>query len=285
MRKNCFPPETLVAGGSEYGWRYYEEDELAEIAIQDLTQKGILNDAPEVNLRSLVIDLSPRSMYEETATEPLRPTVPNFRITDEQLGEGNAKEKFKTNMDAIQLLKELEQDGGQATPEQQEILSKYVGWGGVADAFDADKSAWSEEYTLLKITLTESEYNAARASTLNAHYTTPTVIRAVYSAVENMGFKSGNILEPSCGVGNFFGCLPESMAASKLYGVELDSITGRIAKQLYPKANITVAGFEATDRRDFFDLAVGNGSVLFGLNEKSADSLRVYGRSCHKSAA
>lgn len=156
------------------------------------------------------------------------------------------------NMDAINLLKELEFDGRQATPEQQEVLSRYVGWGGLADAFDETKENWKNEFAELYATLSPEEYAAARASTLNAHYTSPTVIRAIYDAVENMGFQTGNILEPSMGVGNFFGMLPESMASSKLYGVELDSLTGRIAKQLYPKADITVAGFETTDRKPFF---------------------------------
>ena len=186
----------------------------------------------------------------------------NFVITDEHLGEGGPKAKFQANIRAIQLLRELESTGQQATPEQQEVLSRYVGWGGLADAFDPDKESWSKEYAQLKELLTPEEYAAARGSTLNAHYTSPTVIRAIYEAVGRMGFETGNILEPSCGVGNFFGMLPESMAGSKLYGVELDSISGRIARQLYPKADITVAGFETTDRRDFFDLAIGN--VPFG---------------------
>ena len=156
----------------------------------------------------------------------------------------------------------MEFDGRQATPDEQAILSRYVGWGGLADAFDSSKPNWANEYSELKSVLTAEEYESARASTLNAHYTSPTVIKAIYEAVENMGFKTGNILEPSMGVGNFFGLLPENMQSSKLYGVELDSLTGRIAKQLYPKADIKVAGFETTDRRDFFDLAVGN--VPFG---------------------
>lgn len=186
----------------------------------------------------------------------------NFRITDNELGTGGPKAKFRMNMDAIKLLKELEAQGRQASPEEQETLSRYVGWGELADAFDNTKSAWASEFQELSDVLTPEEYAAARASTLNAHYTSPTIIRAIYEAVENMGFQSGNILEPAMGIGNFFGCLPASMSESKLYGVELDGITGRIAKQLYPKANITVAGFETTDRRDFFDLAIGN--VPFG---------------------
>ena len=213
------------------------------------------------------------AMYEEYK-DNLRRNAQNFRITDDDLGVGGAKAKFRMNMDAINLLKELEFDGRQATPEQQEVLSRYVGWGGLADAFDETKENWKNEFAELYATLSPEEYAAARASTLNAHYTSPTVIRAIYDAVENMGFQTGNILEPSMGVGNFFGMLPEGMASSKLYGVELDSLTGRIAKQLYPKADITVAGFETTDRKDFFDLAVGN--VPFGqyqVNDRAFDKL------------
>ena len=202
------------------------------------------------------------------------PPAQNFRITDDLLGVGGAKAKFRANMDAINLLKELEFDGRQATPEEQNILSQYVGWGGLADAFDESKDNWKDEFAELYATLSPEEYAAARASTLNAHYTSPTVIKAIYEAVGNMGFQTGNILEPSMGVGNFFGCLPEQMQGSKLYGVELDSITGRIAKQLYPQANITVAGFETTDRRDFYDLAIGN--VPFGqyqVNDRAYNKL------------
>ena len=186
----------------------------------------------------------------------------NYVITDDHLGEGGPKAKFQANIRAIQLLQELESTGQQATAEQQEVLSRYVGWGGLADAFDPSKDSWSKEYTTLKDLLSEEEYAAARSSTLNAHYTSPTIIRAVYDAVGQMGFQTGNILEPAMGIGNFFGVLPEEMRNSRLYGVELDSISGRIARQLYPKANITIAGFETTDRRDFFDLAIGN--VPFG---------------------
>ena len=198
----------------------------------------------------------------------------NFHITDEHLGEGGAKTKYRRNVDAIRTLQRIEASGRYATPEEQEILSRYVGWGGLADAFDSRKDNWSSEYWELKSLLSEEEYASARASTLNAHYTSPAVIRAIYEAVERMGFNHGNILEPSMGIGNFFGMLPESMRESRLYGVELDSITGRIAKQLYPLADITVAGFETTDRRDFFDLAVGN--VPFGnykVRDKGYDRL------------
>ena len=214
-----------------------------------------------------------QAAYQEYR-DNLRRNAENFRITDDHLGEGGPKAKYQANVAAIKLLKYLEETTGQATPEQQEVLSRYVGWGGVADAFDPDKPAWDAEYSELKELLTPEEYAAARASTLNAHYTSPTVIRAIYEAVEQMGFRTGNILEPSMGVGNFFGLLPESMAGSRLYGVELDSISGRIAKQLYPKANITVAGFETTDRRDFYDLAIGN--VPFGqyqVNDKAYNKL------------
>ena len=196
-------------------------------------------------------------------TGQLRQDAQNFRITDDHLGEGGPRLKYQANITAIRLLKELETAGQQASPEQQEVLSRYVGWGGVPEAFDPSKTAWAKEYAELKELLTPEEYEAARASTLNAHYTSPMVIRAIYEAVEQMGFRSGNILEPSCGVGNFFGMLPESMIESKLYGVELDSITGRIARQLYPNAHIEVNGFEKTQYPDgVFDLAIGN--VPFG---------------------
>ena len=214
-----------------------------------------------------------KASYEEYKAN-LRRTAENFRITDDHLGEGGPKAKFQANVEAIKLLKYLEETTGQATPEQQQVLSRYVGWGGLADAFDPDKESWSKEYAQLKELLTPEEYAAARGSTLNAHYTSPTVIKAIYEAVGRMGFETGNILEPSCGVGNFFGMLPEEMRNSRLYGVELDSISGRIAQQLYPKADITVAGFETTDRRDFYDLAIGN--VPFGqyqVRDKAHDKL------------
>ena len=211
--------------------------------------------------------------YEEYKAN-LRRNAKNFRITDEHLGEGGPKAKFQANVNAIRLLKELEAAGQQASPEQQEVLSRYVGWGGLSDAFDPEKPVWALEYAQLKELLTPEEYAAARSSTLNAHYTSPTVIQAIYEAVDRMGFETGNILEPSMGVGNFFGMLPEKMRNSYLYGVELDPVSGRIAKQLYPKADITVGGFETTDRRDFFDLAIGN--VPFGqyqVNDKAYNKL------------
>ena len=213
----------------------------------------------KVKLRTVVFDLTGRDAQQEEA-EPYR--AQNFRITDEHLGEGGAKTKFGYNIAAIRTLKQIEAESRQARPDEQEILSRYVSWGGIPQAFDGNNAQWSEEYRQLKSLLTEDEYDAARGSTLNAHYTSPLVIRAMYDAVERMGFRTGTILEPSCGVGNFFGMLPESMAGSRLYGVELDSITGRIARQLYPDAQITISGFEKTQRRDFFDLAVGN--IPFG---------------------
>ena len=204
----------------------------------------------------------------ESGTKTEQPSVHNFRITDDHLGEGGAKTKYAFNIAAIQTLKQIEAEERQATPQEQEILSGYVGWGGIPQAYDGNNAQWSEEYQQLKSLLTDEEYAAARGSTLNAHYTSPMVIRAMYEALGNMGFQSGNILEPSCGVGNFFGMLPESMSQSRLYGVELDSITGRIAQQLYPDAKIEIKGFEKTSSKDFFDVAVGN--VPFG-NYKVAD--------------
>ena len=213
---------------------------------------------------------SPTVEAEHPAPEP----AGNFHITDDHLGEGGAKQKYARNIEAIRTLFKLEEEHRGATAEEQQVLSQYVGWGGLADAFDPDKDNWAKEYAELKGLLSEDEYAAARSSTLNAHYTSPVVIRAIYDAVEKMGFQAGNILEPSMGVGNFFGMLPDTMQDSRLYGVELDSITGRIAKKLYPQADITVAGFETTDRRDFYDLAVGN--VPFGqykVNDKAYNKL------------
>ena len=214
------------------------------------------------------------ALDEALNAEPVPEPAGNFHITDYHLGEGGAKQKYARNIEAIRTLFKLEQEHRGATAEEQQVLSQYVGWGGLADAFDPSKDSWAKEYAELKGLLTEEEYAAARASTLNAHYTSPVVIRAIYDAVEKMGFQSGNILEPSMGIGNFFGMLPSGMADSRLYGVELDSITGRIAQKLYPQADITVAGFETTDRRDFYDLAVGN--VPFGqykVNDKAYNKL------------
>ena len=225
---------------------------------------------------SAVIDGEVQTFPDAAALDEALNAVPagNFRITDDHLGEGGAKQKYARNIEAIRTLFQLEQEHRGATAEEQQVLSQYVGWGGLADAFDPGKDSWAKEYAELKGLLSEEEYAAARSSTLNAHYTSPVVIRSIYDAVEKMGFRSGNILEPSMGVGNFFGMLPDTMADSRLYGVELDSITGRIAKKLYPQADITVAGFETTDRRDFYDLAVGN--VPFGqyrVNDKAYNKL------------
>ena len=213
---------------------------------------------------------------EDAVSSPQRENLPmeNFRITDDHLGEGGAKTRYGWNLAAIRTLRQLEAENRPATPDEREILSRYVGWGGLPQAFDPQNSDWNKEYEELKGLLSESEYASARASTLNAHYTSPTVIRAMYEAIGRMGFTSGNILEPACGVGNFFGLLPEGMTGSRLYGVELDSLTGRIAKALYPQAYITVAGFETTNRRDFYDLAIGN--VPFGnyqVSDKPYDKL------------
>ena len=219
----------------------------------------------EIRLHNLVIDLTGQETERKEA-EPYK--AQNFRITDDHLGEGGAKTKYAFNIAAIQTLKQIEAEGRQARPDEQEILSRYVGWGGLPQAFDAENASWQKEYQQLKSLLTDEEYAAARGSTLNAHYTSPVVIRAMYEALDSMGFRDGNVLEPACGVGNFFGCLPESMSQSRLYGVELDSITGRMARQLYPDARIEITGFEKTNRKDFFDVAVGN--VPFG-NYKVAD--------------
>ena len=234
---------------------------------------------PEQSISAPEPEQMPQTDAQTAPPQGNTPPAQNFRITDDLLGTGGAKAKFRANMDAINLLKELEFDGRQATPEEQNILSKYVGWGGLADAFDESKDNWKDEFAELYAALSPEEYAAARASTLNAHYTSPTVIKAIYEAVGNMGFQTGNILEPSMGVGNFFGCLPEQMQGSKLYGVELDSITGRIAKQLYPQANIIVAGFETTDRRDFYDLAIGN--VPFGQYQVNDRAYNKLGFSIH----
>ena len=235
---------------------------------QDEPETGPVNeeDSPQEH----AVDEVP---IQEASTKETVPAV-NFRITDDHLGEGGPKEKFARNIEAIELLMRLEEEDRNALPEEQEILSRYVGWGGLPEAFDPDNAGWTKEYARLRALLPEREYEMARASTLNAHYTSPTVIRAIYDAVGRMGFTSGNILEPSMGIGNFFGMLPEEMRESRLYGVELDSVSGRIAQKLYPDAEITVAGFETTDRRDFYDLAVGN--VPFGsyrVSDKPYDKL------------
>ena len=255
------------------------EDRKAQLAVQPTftTEPVASYPAEETHLPyDVVVERLHIDPPEQEPSKQETPVTParNFRISDDHLGEGGPKQKFTRNVEAIRTLQTLESENRDATPEEQEILSRYVGWGGLADAFDPDKDSWAKEYTQLKELLSPEEYAAARASTLNAHYTSPTVIRAIYDGVEKMGFQTGNILEPSCGVGNFFGMLPESMAGSKLYGVELDSISGRIAQKLYPEANITVAGFETTKQQDFYDLAIGN--VPFGnykVNDKDYNKL------------
>lgn len=250
--------------------RRQEEPDEPELSDEELDKLPV----------SVVIDGKVQTFPDAAAldealnTESVPKPAKNFRITDDHLGEGGPKQKYARNVEAIRTLFRLEQEHRAATAEEQQVLSQYVGWGGLPDAFDPDKDSWATEHAELKGLLSEDEYAAARASTLNAHYTSPIVIRSIYNAVERMGFKSGNILEPSMGVGNFFGMLPEGMRSSRLYGVELDSITGRIAQKLYPQADITVAGFETTDRRDFYDLAVGN--VPFGnykVNDKAYNKL------------
>ena len=252
-----------------------------EVINRQQFEEGLRQDEPELTDKELdelpistVIDGEVQTFPDAAAlnealnAEPIPEPAGNFHMTDEHLGEGGAKQKYARNIEAIKTLFRLEEEHRGASAEEQEVLAQYVGWGGLADAFDPNKDNWAKEYTELKGMLSEDEYAAARSSVLNAHYTSPVVIRSIYDAVEQMGFQSGNILEPSMGVGNFFGMLPDEMAGSRLYGVELDSITGRIAQKLYPQADITVAGFETTDRRDFYDLAVGN--VPFG-NYKVAD--------------
>ena len=253
----------------EEGLRQKEPDEpeLTDEELDELPISAVIDGEVQTFPNAAALD---EALHAEPVPEP----AGNFHITDEHLGEGGAKQKYARNIEAIKTLFRLEEEHRGASAEEQEVLAQYVGWGGLADAFDPNKDNWAKEYTELKGMLSEDEYAAARGSVLNAHYTSPTVIRAIYDAVEKMGFRSGNILEPSMGVGNFFGMLPDTMQDSRLYGVELDSITGRIAQKLYPQADITVAGFETTDRRDFYDLAIGN--VPFGqykVNDKAYNKL------------
>lgn len=269
-RRDTF--EQMLAEDTRNDELFYRQTDTMPAESENfvLTEEVSSDPAPqqpqeEIRLHNLVIDLTEQETERKEA-EPYK--AQNFHITDDHLGEGGAKTKYAFNIAAIQTLKQIEAEGRQATPQEQETLSKYVGWGGIPQAYDGNNAQWSEEYQQLKSLLTDEEYAAARGSTLNAHYTSPMVIRAMYEALGNMGFQSGNILEPSCGVGNFFGMLPESMSQSRLYGVELDSITGRIARLLYPDARIEITGFEKTNRKDFFDVAVGN--VPFG-NYKVAD--------------
>ena len=269
-RRDAF--EQMLAEDTRNDELFYRQTDAmpAESENFALTEEVSSDPAPqqpqeEIRLHNLVIDLTGQETERKEA-EPYK--AQNFHITDDHLGEGGAKTKYAFNIAAIQTLKQIEAEGRQATPQEQETLSKYVGWGGLPQAFDAQNASWQKEYQQLKSLLTDEEYAAARGSTLNAHYTSPVVIRAMYEALGSMGFQDGNVLEPACGVGNFFGMLPEEMQSSKLYGVELDSITGRMARQLYPDARIEITGFEKTNRKDFFDVAVGN--VPFG-NYKVAD--------------
>ena len=269
-RRDTF--EQMLAEDTRNDELFYKQTDAMPAESENfvLTEEAPSDPAPqqpqeEIRLHNLVIDLTGQETERKEA-EPYK--AQNFHITDEHLGEGGAKTKYAFNIAAIQTLKQIEAEGRQATPQEQETLSKYVGWGGLPQAFDAENASWQKEYQQLKSLLTDEEYAAARGSTLNAHYTSPVVIRAMYEALDSMGFQDGNVLEPACGVGNFFGMLPESMSQSRLYGVELDSITGRIARQLYPDARIEITGFEKTNRKDFFDVAVGN--VPFG-NYKVAD--------------
>ena len=248
------------------------EPELSDEELDELPISTVMDGKVQTFPDAAALD---EALNAEPAPEP----AGNFHITDDDLGIGGPKQKYARNIEAIRTLFQLEQEHRGATAEEQQVLSQYVGWGGLADAFDPGKDSWAKEYAELKGLLSEDEYSAARSSTLNAHFTSPTVIRSIYDAVERMGFQSGNILEPSMGVGNFFGMLPDSMADSRLYGVELDSITGRIAKQLYPKADITIAGFETTDRKDFYDLAVGN--VPFGQYQVDDRAYNKLGFSIH----
>ncbi len=243
------------------------EPQLSDEELDELPISAVMDGKVQTFPDAAALD---ETLNAEPAPEP----AGNFRITDDDLGVGGPKQKYARNIEAIRTLFRLEEEHRGATAEEQQVLSQYVGWGGLADAFDPGKDNWAKEYAELKGLLSEDEYAAARSSALNAHYTSPTVIRSIYDTVGRMGFHSGNILEPSMGVGNFFGMLPDTMQDSRLYGVELDSITGRIAKKLYPQADITVAGFETTDRRDFYDLAVGN--VPFGqykVNDKAYNKL------------
>ena len=253
--------------------KYEERQEAQKLADLEEAQQALEAEQIDVNQpedKETSETVEEVERREDTVTD-IQAT--NFHITDDELGQGTPKEKFRANIMAIQLLKKCEDENRNATPAEQEILSRYVGWGGLADAFDETKAAWETEYLELKTVLTPEEYAAARASTLNAHYTQPIVIDSMYQVLENLGFTKGNILEPSMGVGNFFGMLPENLNQSKLYGVELDSISGRIARLLYPDANIQIKGFEKTDYpNDFFDVTIGN--VPFGaykVNDRQYD--------------
>ena len=249
--------------------RVERRDTFEQMLAEDTRNDALFHEREEMpSFETAVSELDAEEPRQQPLEENHSYRAQNFRITDDHLGEGGAKTKYAFNIAAIQTLKQIEAEGRQATPQEQETLSRYVGWGGLPQAFNAENASWQKEYQQLKSLLTDEEYAAARGSTLNAHYTSPVVIRAMYEALDSMGFQDGNVLEPACGVGNFFGMLPESMSQSRLYGVELDSITGRMARQLYPDARIEITGFEKTNRKDFFDVAVGN--VPFG-NYKVAD--------------
>ena len=249
--------------------RVERRDTFEQMLAEDTRNDALFYEREEMpSFETAVSELDAEKPRQQPLEENHSYKAQNFHITDDHLGEGGAKTKYAFNIAAIQTLKQIEAEGRQARPDEQEILSRYVGWGGLPQAFDAENASWQKEYQQLKSLLTDEEYAAARGSTLNAHYTSPVVIRAMYEALDSMGFQDGNVLEPACGVGNFFGMLPEAMQSSKLYGVELDSITGRMARQLYPDARIEITGFEKTNRKDFFDVAVGN--VPFG-NYKVAD--------------
>ena len=252
---------TQIEGSEDYP-EGVEEPPLTAEDVQNRESSGQDIQKPEkVSDTSLEPDI-------EVPVKQVEPQIDktgavNFHITDDDLGIGTAKEKFRRNVEAIRTLEKIESENRIATLEEQEVLSQYVGWGGLADAFDESKSAWANEYQELKGLLSEQEYASARESTLNAHYTSPAIIRSIYDSLDKMGFEKGNVLEPAMGIGNFFGMMPEKMQESRLYGVELDGITGRIAKQLYPNADIKITGFEKTDYpNDFFDVAIGN--VPFG---------------------
>ena len=252
---------TRIEGSEDYPESVEEPPLTAEDVQNQETSGQDVQKSEEVSDTPLEPDIKVSVKQAEPQID--KTGAVNFHITDDDLGIGTAKEKFRRNVEAIRTLEKIESENRIATPEEQEILSQYVGWGGLADAFDESKSAWANEYQELKGLLSEQEYASARESTLNAHYTSPAIIRSIYDALDKMGFEKGNVLEPAMGIGNFFGMLPEKMQESRLYGVELDGITGRIAKQLYPNADIKITGFEKTDYpNDFFDVAIGN--VPFG---------------------
>ena len=267
LRELITEDKYLSAEGKE-NYRAYKEEQAEKARQRELSrlEHGEADHQPEEMLsQALTGDWEPITLpaQEENEPTPDKSNAVNFHISDDRLGEGSPKEKFQRNVAAIKLLEQIEGENRYATPQEQQILSQYVGWGGLADAFDENKPNWSAEYQQLKGLLSPEEYRMARESTLNAHYTSPVIIRQMYETLEKMGFSKGNVLEPSMGIGNFFGMMPDSMKESRLYGVELDSITGRIAKQLYPQADVQIKGFEKTEYpNDFFDVAIGN--VPFG---------------------